>query len=843
MLIAGQVRNIKKIEIRTIKKYRTKKERTEEEKKRKLMDKSPLLLIIYIIGMIGIVLSVSDTVNMFSGAEIMMVGIISVETTVLWYLYFYHQRGFVTASVLLISVSCVIIMPQIYNVSKYFRYIGAQMLSISSFIGIEFAVAILLLLVYLLFSLEFVLRNHSIMFLVGIAILVAVPSSGHEVGIFPLIMLVVFETGFFVLNMTDKRRLKYTRIMPKKARAGMLSALITIGILIASFVPAFVIEQINQENMFRWVYQADGYVKDFIAKITGGTLGDVSGGKINRGNLYQTGQTMLEVKTDFIPEDRMYLYDYRGSDYYDSEWKSAFEVINYYYGSYNLVVYQEPFMNKLAADCYKNMSEFEKDAGPYDVNTQYYNYMALTSFSSDPISEMYFMLSGDTVINTDSYYISDLEFGPRIKRNEGEEFLTNTSASSISVKHVDQYYGDSLYIPYYSSKSKGRIWGGNDIERDNGYVNRLLKWYDISMLNRWEDHKFYESFVDAYIEKIKTEYTKYSKDTFERLESYCRETPLTSLDEITTYILVTLQNKAKYTTTPGSVPYNKDTIDYFLFENGQGYCVHFASAATLMYRMYGIPARYVSGYVLEPQLFEPSETENGIYKAEVSDYYAHAWVEIFLKDYGWVPVEVTPTDTDRMIASYPGYTSSTMYQIMREHGWTFRDDNSSDVFGNGGAGGTAMGKAVGTAFIVLPVLAVMAFLAYIIIRKLYIKSRLGTMDSRRLFHIIMKGISYSKLLKKMNGSEKDFAEKLSEHITSLSLGEIERMVEIVQADNYSNEPVPKEDRDHVEYCLRKIYPELYSELSLPKKPLFMLVSPVSLKKEDSESKEESSKNS
>ena len=255
------------------------------------------------------------------------------------------------------------------------------------------------------------------------------------------------------------------------------------------------------------------------------------------------------------------------------------------------------------------------------------------------------------------------------------------------------------------------------------------------------------------------------------------------------------------------------------------------------YRMYGIPARYVSGYVLEPQLFEPSQTEEGMYKAEVSDYYAHAWVEIFLKDYGWVPVEVTPTDTGRMIASYPGYTSSTMYQIMREHGWSFRDDNSNDVMGNGGGGGTAIGKAVGTVFIILPVLVLIVLAVYIIIRKLYIKSHIGTMDSRKLFHIIMRGIHFAKILKNMNGSEKDFTEKLSEHITSLGKDELDRMIEAVQAENYSNEPVTKEERDHVEYCLRIIYPELYSKLILPKKPVFMLISPVSLKSEDSGNQE------
>ena len=103
--------------------------------------------------------------------------------------------------------------------------------------------------------------------------------------------------------------------------------------------------------------------------------------------------------------------------------------------------------------------------------------------------------------------------------------------------------------------------------------------------------------------------------------------------------------------------------------------------------------------------------------------------------------------------------------------------------------------------------------------------------------MIMKGIHFAKLLKTMNGSEKDFTEKLSEHITSLSKEELDRMIEAVQAENYANEPVTEEERGHVEYCLRKLYPELYSMISLPKKPLFLLVSPVPLKSGNNESEE------
>ena len=70
-------------------------------------------------------------------------------------------------------------------------------------------------------------------------------------------------------------------------------------------------------------------------------------------------------------------------------------------------------------------------------------------------------------------------------------------------------------------------------------------------------------------------------------------------------------------------------------ESGRGYCVHFASAAALLLRLEGIPARYVEGYLTDMP-------ESG--STLIPDSAAHAWVEIYLEGYGWYPVEATPPD-------------------------------------------------------------------------------------------------------------------------------------------------------------------------------------------------------
>ena len=58
--------------------------------------------------------------------------------------------------------------------------------------------------------------------------------------------------------------------------------------------------------------------------------------------------------------------------------------------------------------------------------------------------------------------------------------------------------------------------------------------------------------------------------------------PLTDPGEITQYIREFLWSHATYSLTPGMMPLGEEVAEYFLFEGGQGYCQHFATAATLL---------------------------------------------------------------------------------------------------------------------------------------------------------------------------------------------------------------------------------------------------------------------
>ena len=106
-----------------------------------------------------------------------------------------------------------------------------------------------------------------------------------------------------------------------------------------------------------------------------------------------------------------------------------------------------------------------------------------------------------------------------------------------------------------------------------------------------------------------------------------------SFEEAERFVEETLKRQAVYDVNPGSTPSGEDFAEYFLFENHRGFCVHFATAATLMYRMRGIPARFVEGYAIPASAF--SQQENGQYVAEVEGSMGHAWCEVWQEDTGW----------------------------------------------------------------------------------------------------------------------------------------------------------------------------------------------------------------
>lgn len=104
-----------------------------------------------------------------------------------------------------------------------------------------------------------------------------------------------------------------------------------------------------------------------------------------------------------------------------------------------------------------------------------------------------------------------------------------------------------------------------------------------------------------------------------------------------------LAENYSYTRSPGKTPEGKDFITYFLTESKKGYCTSFASAAVMLLRASGIPARYAAGLTVgADEIKDAPLSESGLHRLSINDHHAHAWAEVYVDGLGWRPVEMTP---------------------------------------------------------------------------------------------------------------------------------------------------------------------------------------------------------
>jgi hypothetical protein len=116
--------------------------------------------------------------------------------------------------------------------------------------------------------------------------------------------------------------------------------------------------------------------------------------------------------------------------------------------------------------------------------------------------------------------------------------------------------------------------------------------------------------------------------------------------------------------------YEPDPAASFLFGDLTGYCMHFAFAATYMYRSIGIPARVGIGYSV------PASNRAGGSALLIQAVHGHAWPEIYFKDIGWVIVDPAPQQT------LVDMTTDPQNELQQLLGDMLRDDASFEDFMN-----------------------------------------------------------------------------------------------------------------------------------------------------------------
>lgn len=209
------------------------------------------------------------------------------------------------------------------------------------------------------------------------------------------------------------------------------------------------------------------------------------------------------------------------------------------------------------------------------------------------------------------------------------DFLLNTTGvASMDAEEVREKFAARLESAGLSS------FGTDGLDSFLAASNRRM-WIteNVRAAEEYSDyvHRFYTAGAD--IEGVKTVADLIRPDF---------DGAATTYEKIMTVVDYMIKNYS-YTLSPDkpSSEYSSD-VDAFLLETKNGYCVHFATAAALILRELGIPARYVQGYIASGAYKSTGESGETVYKTTVMDKNAHAWVEVWIDGLGWRTVEVTP---------------------------------------------------------------------------------------------------------------------------------------------------------------------------------------------------------
>ncbi len=213
---------------------------------------------------------------------------------------------------------------------------------------------------------------------------------------------------------------------------------------------------------------------------------------------------------------------------------------------------------------------------------------------------------------------------------EGQNGLTEETIQ-IQIMNADTKYAYTPYLVEITSKDEmvldAYVKGEGKEKRSFSYFSRdYVEYLDENNLDEPYDlWKKYQSFVKkAYV----NDYSELGA-----IDSYCNSIRKDSADWVDFALSTKFQKEFSYSTTPGEMPKGDDFVEGFFHKRKVGFCVHFATAATVIYQNCGIPARYVEGYLVSPRAFQ--EQSDGTYKAIVTDADAHAWCETFDSEFGW----------------------------------------------------------------------------------------------------------------------------------------------------------------------------------------------------------------
>lgn len=370
-------------------------------------------------------------------------------------------------------------------------------------------------------------------------------------------------------------------------------------------------------------------------------------GKYNK--ISYKGKTDLIITLDTLPKNALYLKGFTASTYNENEW---FELENSKYDE----------LNKM----FEKYSIYPQQI-PYFVNSKLYNINKnKIKIASQKKSSKFYVPYG--VIPDESFSFKN---DNAIKRNKEKKYSFEFSMPDIyyiseNLQLTGKNRIDLDYYHNFTDEQNQTIYDFCD-EYENGRMISnisgltVLIDYD-SMMNMLVENKYRDFVYENYLsypdnEEFQEIYNEYS----DILENASVSTAFERIDTLQK-LKDKINQNVSYTLEPGKTPSTRDFVNYFLLENKKGYCVHYATAGVLLARMAGIPARYATGYVSVTDDYNEATRNiaDSSYTVKIEDKRSHAWAEIYLDGYGWIPFEFTSGYSDSSIASEnPEVTETT----------------------------------------------------------------------------------------------------------------------------------------------------------------------------------------
>lgn len=267
------------------------------------------------------------------------------------------------------------------------------------------------------------------------------------------------------------------------------------------------------------------------------------------------------------------------------------------------------------------------------------------------------------------YHLHQHQFYAQSQIGAVAGMLGNGERETISVTNYAAC-GRYAYLPYALCQTllqradaigDSTVFSGGQTASAQFYSGSVPQWFALqgSLAENQAEFADYLLYAQAYGDFVQRHYLQVSDTAAAVLNRQLggNGSPKT-LEEIKQEIRNYLDEHLYYNEESYTMSGDSDFLQYTLEQSCVGYSVHYATAAALMLRYYGVPARYVEGYFLsatDAASYAPGDT------IRLTEENAHAWAEYYLDGVGWIPFETTPGYVDGEEEQLPSGQSDKTY--------------------------------------------------------------------------------------------------------------------------------------------------------------------------------------